>query len=45
MSLALCDCGALIDTDDGDAYFQYDEDGNEIWSDEPLCSSCRDGSY
>lgn len=46
MSLALCDCGALIDTDDEpEAFYLIDENGNETEIDDPLCSSCRDGSY
>lgn len=46
MSLAMCDCGALIDTDaEPEAFYNIDENGDEIEIDQPLCSSCRDGTY
>jgi len=42
--MACCEnCGALVDTDDGDAYFKYDEEGNEVYTDEVECSSCQYG--
>lgn len=44
MSLARCEnCDCIVDTDDGDAYFRIDENGDEIETDEVECSSCREG--
>lgn len=47
MSLCLCtDCGCIVDSDaEPECFYRVDENGDETEQDDPLCSTCRDGSY